>query len=89
MGDIFSTPEEDPRETEFFGMKFKCTEDNFRTAIREEVEVILFPVYISYWWQVQVFGIFGWIFAAFKSLGLAIREDWNSKIEVFTSYAKI
>ena len=52
MGDIFTTPEKDPRETEFLGMKFKCSEEYFTTAIKEEVEVVLFPVYMSYWWQV-------------------------------------
>ena len=89
MGDIFSTPEADPREVDFLGMKFKCNEEYFESAIREEVEIILYPIYMNYWWQVQIFGIFGWIFAPFKSLGLAIKEDWNSKIEVFTSFAKI
>ena len=52
MGDIFTKPEDDPKETEFFGMGFKCTQDMFKTAIREEVEVVLLPIYLSYWWQI-------------------------------------
>ena len=71
----------------FLGMQFTCTLDYFKATIRETWEILLFPIYIFLWCWVQIFVVSGLLFPSFRSLGLGIRESWNSFIAVMESTA--
>ena len=68
-------------------MYFLCNEEYFMTTIREEVEDFWAVYYLWVWFWVQFFSIIGIILPGSKSLAYAIREDWNSRMAVYTSHA--
>ena len=49
-----------PLEFEFFGMRFSCTENDFKKQIREEFEVIFFVPYIVTWWENFIWSTLGY-----------------------------
>ena len=66
-------------------MTFKCDIEHFKLVIKEEMEDIFWLWYLVVWFWVQVFGFFGILLPSFNSAGLAIREDWNARMVIYTS----
>ena len=66
-------------------MTFKCDIEHFKLTIKEEMEDIFWLWYLVVWFWVQVFGFLGILLPSFKSAGLAIREDWNARMVIYTS----
>ena len=82
---IFESKIADPKEVEYFGMKFKCDQKHFETTLREEMELIFFIPYMIIWIQVQFFSIVGWIFEAALWYSLLLKEKWNATVKVVSA----
>ena len=69
-------------------MKFKCNQEYFIKAVKEELEDMLVLFYMMTWVTVKFFlfvGLFPLLDKA-KTFAFAVRERWNSRIEAVSSH---
>ena len=64
-GDLSQPPKEHKLGEEIF----ICDLEYYRTTVKEEMEVILWPEYLWNWWWVQFFAFFGIVLPAAKVKG--------------------
>ena len=76
-----------PEVVEFLGMDFECNQAYFIQTIKEEIEVLLLPIYMNLWFNVKVLIFIGWFPLLDKSttLAYALRERWNSRVNAISA----
>ena len=83
MGAEESVP--DPREFNFLGMTFMCTEEYLKTQKREEYEVLFAIPYLLVWFDVFIWATIGLFLGPAKSWALSVENDWYSRMVIVES----